>query len=428
MTVLALLLAVPVNGIAAPLELEAVLKQVTSANAELLERRAMSDAAAERVAPSGAWTSPMIEVGVVNVPTSGGFNKDPMTMKMVGITQRVPLFGANGLSHHAAEEAVNAERASLGAERLEVLARAYERYAEVRWISELAHETEHHVGTMDRMVAAARTRYESGRGRLDEALMAEAERAHLMAEQAGYESEWTRACAELDVLRGVAPAGRYAVATVEEPVIGPDPEPFRLATLDHPALEEPQARRRSAEYMARAERRRIWPELELNASYGFRETLENPAHGLVTEQDDMFSATVGFMLPLFAGGNEGAKAREQDAMARAAVAGRQRTEQMLAEEVLMAHAEARAAGRMVGLIADTVVVARRRALEAAWNAYGAGSLDLREILDASHRLYEANVALTRARMDRARAVARLIARTGRGDLLGIALPEERSEP
>jgi len=312
---------------------------------------------------------------------------------------------------------------------------------------------------MDRMVAAARTRYESGRGRLDEALMAEAERAHLMAEQAGYESEWTRACAELDVLRGVAPAGRYAVATVEEPVIGPDPiragremawlridryvetdagksdvrfgpdpEPFRLATLDHPALEEPQARRRSAEYMARAERRRIWPELELNASYGFRETLENPAHGLVTEQDDMFSATVGFMLPLFAGGNEGAKAREQDAMARAAVAGRQRTEQMLAEEVLMAHAEARAAGRMVGLIADTVVVARRRALEAAWNAYGAGSLDLREILDASHRLYEANVALTRARMDRARAVARLIARTGRGDLLGIALPEERSEP
>ena len=83
---------------AAALDLEGALREVAAANPTLEARREMVVAAEHRVARAGAWQSPMLELGVVDVPTTGSFDTDPMTMKMIGITQRLPLFGANGLA------------------------------------------------------------------------------------------------------------------------------------------------------------------------------------------------------------------------------------------------------------------------------------------------------------------------------------------
>ena len=86
---------------AAALDLEGALREVAAANPTLEARREMVVAAEHRVARAGAWQSPMLELGVVDVPTTGSFDTDPMTMKMIGITQRLPLFGANGLARRS---------------------------------------------------------------------------------------------------------------------------------------------------------------------------------------------------------------------------------------------------------------------------------------------------------------------------------------
>ena len=86
------------SRLALALDLPAVLREVRDANPTLAARRQMAEAARYRIGPAGAWQSPMLELGPVNVPTSGSFNAEPMTMKMIGVTQRVPLFGANRLS------------------------------------------------------------------------------------------------------------------------------------------------------------------------------------------------------------------------------------------------------------------------------------------------------------------------------------------
>jgi outer membrane protein TolC len=96
--------------------------------------------------------------------------------------------------------------------------------------------------------------------------------------------------------------------------------------------------------------------------------------------------------------------------------------------VRAAHATAAAAQRTVGLLADTVVVAQRRAVDASWAAYGAGATDLWRVFEATHALYNEEIALTRARQELARAGARMLSVSARGDLLGVRLPEiERSE-
>ena len=404
---------------AAALDLEGVMREVAALNPTLTAHRAMVEAARRRISPAGAWQSPMVELGAINVPANGRFDMDPMTMKMVGVSQRVPLFGANRLAGRSAREAAAEQGAGSAMAHYERFGMAFEAYADAWYSGVLARDAELHGGVMDRLVRSARARYESGNGRLEDVLRAEAERARTRADLAAFGAEERAARARLDALRGSFPGeGRESLAPPPSAPVPASPEPWLVSIApDHPRLREMDARARRYRFAARAARRMLWPDLQLEASYGKRETLEDG-----TPQDDMWSATAGFMVPLFAGQRELSEGAEMDAMARASEAERREAELELRREVVAVHAAAAAAQATVRLIADTVVTTQRRAVDASWSAYGAGATDLWRVFEASHSLYAEEIALTRARQDLARAQGRMLSLTGRGDLIGIALP------
>jgi outer membrane protein TolC len=401
------------------LDLESVLRQVASANPTLAARRSMAEAAQRRVAPAGAWQSPMVELGAVNVPTNGRFDMDPMTMKMIGVAQRVPLFGANRLSRRSAAEAASAERAAAAMTGYETFGMAYEVYADAYYADQLVREAVSHQSVMDRLVQSARARYEAGNGRLEDVLRAEAERARTLADLAAFRGEAEGARARLDALQGLEPRPRSDTLVSPPAVSVPaDPSAWLAAvTPEHPRLREMDAQASRFDFAARAARRMLWPDLQLSASYGIRE----PIMGI--RQDNMYTAMVGLMVPIFARSGELSMGAEMDAMAEASRSERRAAELDLREQVTSAWAAAAAAQRTVGLLADTVLVTQRRAVDASWVAYSAGTTDLWRVFEASHTLYQEQVALERARQDLARAQARLLALTGRGELLGIRLPE-----
>jgi outer membrane protein TolC len=398
------------------LDLPSALAQVASANPALSAQAARVDAASARVRSAGGWSAPMLEVGVQNLPTTFRFDEDMMTMTMVGLEQRIPISGANGLRRDAAREGVSAARAALAQSRNERLGAAWEAYSDAFYAGDLALDTEAHDGLMDRIVAAARARYTSGQGRLDDLLAAEAERARMRADAAMFRGEEAAARVRLDALRGRTPGGTpEPLAEPPLPELDPDPRAW-LADSTHPRLAEPEASARQYHTAAAAARRARWPDLDLRVSYGFRGTVQG------VPMDDLMSASVGVMLPVFSGGREGADADEYEALARMSEADRREASLELAESVGAAHAIAQAGERQVTLLADTVLVAARKAVDAAWSSYQAGGADLARVLDMSHGLYQQDVALHRARQSLAHAHARLVALTGRTDLLGVAPP------
>ncbi len=98
-------------------------------------------------------------------------------------------------------------------------------------------------------------------------------------------------------------------------------------------------------------------------------------------------------------------------------------------EIAAAHAMALSAQRAHRLRSDTVGVAQDRWLESAWNAYSTGTASLGEVLAAAHAVRVERIAVLRARQRLSRAQARLVALTGRTDLLGVRLPpNERGQP
>jgi len=408
---------------AGAVDLPQVLRDVLRRNPDLGTQRWEAAASHERAVRAGSWSSPMLEFGVVNVPTTGRFDMDPMTMKMVGITQRVPVFGANRLARRAEDEAASADTAMLAAMRWERCGEAWEMYAEAYFAGERTRAALRHRGVMQRMVEAARARYAAGRGRLDDMLRAEAEAANVAADAAGFAAEGAEAHARLAALAG-APASVPLGALDPPPVleVGADPRVWLDAALGNPRLAARDASVRRYELGARAARRMAWSDVELKASYGFRADLA-PAHPHEgpDQQDNMFSASAGFMLPLFARSREYAEAREMSAMANAAMSERAATTLELERTVTAAHARAVAAAHTVQLLADTVLVVQHRALDAAWSSYAAGTRDLLSVFDSAHALYTGELREIDERAALARAHATLVAVTGRFDLIGVTV-------
>jgi outer membrane protein TolC len=414
----AIAFALAVPSATAALDLPAALSEVAAANPSLAARRDMTAAAHARIAPAGAWSPPMFEAGLVNVPVTGELDMDPMTMRMVGIAQKLPLSGANGLARRAATEAWHAEAAMAEREHWMRLGEAWAAYADAWFAADLARCADDHRQAMDALVASARARYASGRARYDDVLAAEAERARSFADLATWRGEERGARARLDALRGRAPGG------APEP-LAPPPDPpdgddgWRLGVNgEHPWLRAASASERRWTLAARAARRMAWPDLELRGSYGVRDAVDHT--GLPA--DNMFSVTAAVMLPLFARSRERAEGREMDAMARAATAERRAAELDLRARIEQALAERAAARSSVSLLADTVLVAQRAAYESAQRAYASGLADLSRVLDAEHALYAQETALVRARQQAARSTAMLVSLAARADLVGLSLP------
>ena len=417
--VLATLFIVMPRGVKA-LDLQIALREVATANPTLASRREMVEAARRRIAPAGAWQSPMLEIGAINVPTSGQFDMDPMTMKMVGIEQRVPIFGANRLNGQSARAAAEAEGASLEMANYELFAMAWEAYADAYYAGQLAELSRTHRGEMDRLVRSARSRYDSGRGRLDDVLRAEAEQARTLSDLAGFDAESQGARARLAALMGRE--GAVLTDLLDPPPATSMPAETTSITEDHPRLRELRSQMDRYRLAASAARRMVWPDLQVAVSYGIRQPIDGVA------QDNMWTATVGLMLPLFAKQREFSEAAEMDAMARASESDLRAATLDLNQQTRGLYANARGDARTVSLLADTVVTTQRRAVEASWSAYNAGATDLWRVFEATHSLYSEEVALIRARQDLTRTNAKLLSVTARGDVFGLTLPEiQRSE-
>ncbi|MFZ5556620.1 MAG: TolC family protein [Pseudomonadota bacterium] len=100
--------AAPVFGPAAASLLDRLVAEAVENNREIRAARGELDAARARVRPAGALDDPMLEAGVLNVPVeSFSFRRDGMTMKMIGLAQKLPFPGKRDLREAAA--AHNAE-------------------------------------------------------------------------------------------------------------------------------------------------------------------------------------------------------------------------------------------------------------------------------------------------------------------------------
>src|SRR5712692_11837812 len=88
----------PRPAIRATTSLGNLVAEALQNNPEIRAAQKEKEAAQQRIAPAGALDDPMLQAGVINLPSNSlSFNRDDMTMKMIGLSQRFSYPGKRDL-------------------------------------------------------------------------------------------------------------------------------------------------------------------------------------------------------------------------------------------------------------------------------------------------------------------------------------------
>lgn len=353
----------------------------------------------------------MLELGIINAPLDSlSLRREEMTMKMLGLGQKLPFPGKRELRRNvAAFDAAGVESAAF--EITNRVVRDVRRvHEEIAFNAEAQRLLTRTRGEFRILADIARMRHQVGLAVQNDVIDAQAELDRLQAQELALQQEATALQAELRRL-----LGRDAAAAAVEappPALLPAPEPaaqLRDAALaSRPRLQALQAvverNARGVELM----QREYYPDFDVQLQYGQRDRAPD---GM--PRDDMVTLTVGVNLPIW----RKSRLEPQVAEARAM---RSQAESMLAAERLetLAALDAQLASARqwrgtAALYQDTLLPQVNAAVTSAMAAYRVGRVDFLTLRQAELRVLEVSTALAEAIARHNIALAEIDLLTGR---------------
>lgn len=392
--------------------LETLLQRVRAESPEIAAAQQELEAARQRISPAGALDDPMLEVGVTNLPVESlSFRREDMTMKMLGLAQRVPYPGKRAL--RAAVASAEAESVEHGYEETvnRVLRDARLTYVELILVRQSRDIVARNRAVVEQFLRVAEARYGVGQGAQPDVLKAQTQLTRMTDELLRIDREEAAVQAELrrllDEDAGAAP------------IVPMEPERGRT-TLDLAALHEivtsnrPQLRglqslveRYDQEVVLM--QREFYPDFDVRLSYGEREPA---ADGM--NREDMVSLSVAVNLPIWRRSRLEPRVAEARAM-------RERTREMHRAQTaeVFASVDAQFAAvqqsrRSLELIDTGLLPQARLAVESSLAAYRVGRVDFATLLDNQMIVYTYEFERARTSAAEAKALAEIDFLVGRG--------------
>jgi cobalt-zinc-cadmium efflux system outer membrane protein len=292
------------------LQVGQVVYDVVRHNDRITAMRYMEKAAEAKAKSSGTWDDPMLMVGVANLPTSFDFKMDPMTMKMLGLSQNIPYAGQKGLQKKAAQADATAVTQDRLSAELELATAAklafYDLYFSLRGVDLLMKQIE----IMQDVVASVKSRVATSQTNPEDAAAAQADLWRLQTQLLPAAHEAESAQYNLNTLRGLPTAG--PVPAPQTPTFAELPsnaDALVVAAREHyPPLRKLSEQANSYAFSAASARRMLWPMLSLSGSYSFRASTD------MEKRDNMVGFQATISLPIFSRQQQRAMAQSMDLM------------------------------------------------------------------------------------------------------------------
>lgn len=372
-------------------------------NPRLQASRLMADAAAERVAPAGAWSDPMLSFGLMNRPLDGFGTDEPMTMNNIQLSQRIPWPGKLGFARERAELLADAQ--SLDALELErqLVARVKSVYFRLAFMDRSLTVMRETRDLLRDFLDVSSTRYAVGEGIQQDVLQAQVAVARMTEDITVVEQDRVALAARLNAL-----LGRLATAPIEglrlpEPATQLPPVDSLLvqAVAERPALAAARQRALAAEAGYRGARRQLYPDFTVSLGYGQR-----------PQFTDMASIMVGLSVPIFAGSSKLPLRREMAAEQAAREAQEQDLYNETFAQITELRAQAERAVRLVRLYQEAILPQAEAAVESAFSAYRVGRVDYMTLVENEMTVNRYEIESLRLSADFQRALAELEALVG----------------
>ncbi|QOJ25073.1 MAG: TolC family protein [Gammaproteobacteria bacterium] len=383
--------------------LSGLIAEVLQNNPEIRAAQQEREAARQRIAPAAALDDPMLEAGVINAPlASSPFHREDMTMKMIGLSQRLPFPGKRGLRKEVASKDAEAIEQGYHETVNRVVHDLKTAYFDLGLTLEMIRLAEKNKQTLEHFLRTAEARYQAGQGNQADVLKAQTQLSKMLdrllslaREQPVFEAEMIRAL------------GRSAKEKMPIPMpLHLQEVPLALETLQQHALAERPQLLALQSLIARNEksvalaRKAYYPDLDVRVSYGQR---DNMLDG--TRRDDMVSMTVAVNLPVWRGNKIEPRILESEALRDQAVSLYQAQTNEITAKLRQQIAIAEQSLKSVKLYRTAILPQAKLTVESALSAYQAGRVDFLTLLDNQMTVfdYEANLITAMASYNKALA-------------------------
>lgn len=401
----------------------ALVARAMTVNPSVIAAEQRVRAAAARISPAGLPPDPMLMAGVQNFPlTQPGFG-DFMTMKMLGVSQTIPLYGKLGLRERAAVLERDAAVAALEGEERTVARDVKSAYYDLAFVDQAFRIVQRNRDVLASFIRLTETRYGVGAAGQQDALRAQVEATRLAETAVALTEQRRAALARLNALldrqsdvpvenpaiparlarAAVAPSAdsiRFTSAALGAPAAG---SPFSpLAVLQAAAQRaNPELREAAANIAAQAARlelarREYLPDPSLSVQYGQRQGFT-----------DMISATVSIPLPLFKRRKQDQLVAEANAQLAALTADRRARANALDAEVARLLSELQRQRTQLALYVKALLPQGRASLASATASYQVGRVEFLTVLDNQATIFNYETEYFRALSDFATNVAEL---------------------
>ena len=396
-------------------QITAPLKELVSEalqnNPEIQAARKEREAAQHRVAPAGALDDPMLEGGFLNVPTNSlRFDREEMTMKMIGLSQRFPYPGKRGLRQAVATQ--DAETVGYGyQETVNRVAREVRTaYFDLGLTLEMTKLVEKNKLILEQFLRLTEMRYEVGLGAQADVLKAQTQLSKMVEELLKLARERPMIEAELNRMLGRS-------ANLAAPVPGPPQlreEALNLESLRETALaQRPQllalqsivARNEKALDLARKD---YYPDFDVRMSYGQRDNMPDG-----TRRSDMVSLTVAINLPVWRDNKLAPRVTESMAMRDQAQSMYQAQRNEVAAKLRQQAAAVEQNLKSARLYQTAILPQARLTVESALAAYRVNRADILMLLDSQMTVFNYETSLVTAMTNYNKALAEIDLLTGK---------------
>ena len=402
---------VPAGDLAATPALDSLVTEALRNNPELRAAAKETEAANQRVRPAGALEDPMLEAGLLNAPIQPfSLNREDMTMKMLGLSQKLPFPGKRALREQVAAKDAETVNYGLRETTNRIVREVKLAYFDLALTDETVRLLQNNRLILEQFLRIAEGRYAVGQAVQADVLKAQTQLGRMSEELLRMERE--RPVTEAELVRLLGRRGNALPIAVELPRL-------REAAFDLEALRETALRERpqllglqsvidrSAKTLELA-RKEAQPDFDLRFSYGQR---ERDVAGM--PRQDLVSLTVAMNLPVWRQDKIEPRIAEAQALRGQALEMLQAQQNEVLARLRQQMAVTEQSRKSVRLYETGILPQARLAVEATLAAYRVSRVDLLSLLDSQMTLFGYEISRAKELVNFNKALAEIDLLTGK---------------
>lgn len=368
----------------AELELEKLVQAALASNPEIKSSQARWEMFTAKVRQAGALDDPMLMLRIQNAMVKDplAFDMDPMTAKVIGVSQMLPFYGKRSLMREGAQFEAENNRWVLAERKAELRRMVKETWYQLYFVDRSLEVVNKNIGLLDDLTRFSETMYGVGQGLQQDVLKAQLDRSRMEDMRIVLQQKRRSLAATLNSLA-------FQPADTEIPTLPlihlssfnlSFAQLEKLADEHRPALKATAALMEKSRIGRRLAQKEYYPDFTVSLEYMQRDpAMENPG-------DDMYSLGVSFNLPVQQERRH-AMVAESESEYRMTAADLEMQRNQIRYTIADALARLDRSRKLAQLYQEGILPQAGNAMEAAMAAYRVGKADFMNVLDSQMSLF-----------------------------------------